>query len=236
MNNQTILLEVRQRLNKLSSNDFDNIESWMILGAFNRSQALWSRRNLHGENQKQEGDEQSTSRIDDMQVLITSTSKLLMNDRQTFYETATKIPDNYLRFKRISCNATSSCCKDPRPMVVYLGDNSNVDITLRDKNKKPSFDYAETFATFSGGNFKIYTNGEFVVQDVVLTYYRQPTRIQITGVKDMYTGLTPTADVLCDFNDDLIELLIDEMAKTLATDIESMVQRQSAQQAAESNN
>ncbi len=44
MNNATIQLKIQQRLNKLASNDFDNIECWQIVEAFNKGQVSWCRR------------------------------------------------------------------------------------------------------------------------------------------------------------------------------------------------
>ena len=41
MLNQTLIIKLKQRLNKLSSNDFDNIENWQILEAFNKAQIEW---------------------------------------------------------------------------------------------------------------------------------------------------------------------------------------------------
>lgn len=71
MLNQTIQIKFRQRLNKIASNDYDNIECWQIVEAFNKAQIEWCRRNLHGNNMFQEGDEMSKRRIDDLQVLLT---------------------------------------------------------------------------------------------------------------------------------------------------------------------
>jgi hypothetical protein len=51
MLNQTIVLKVKQRLNKLDSQDYDNLETWQIIEAFNKAQVGWCRRNLHGINQ-----------------------------------------------------------------------------------------------------------------------------------------------------------------------------------------
>jgi hypothetical protein len=236
MKNQALIVKVKLRLNKLDSNDYTNVESWMILEAFNSAQALWTRRNLHGMNQKQEGDEQSTSRIDDFQMLLVTTPKLLMNNRQEFFETAAILPKDYLRFKRISANAVNECCPEPRRLVIYIGEEANPDILLRDVNKQPSFEWAETFATFGNNKFKIYTDEKFDVQDVLLTYYRQPRRVQSAGVKDVYTGLTPTVNVECEFNEDLIEVLVYEMAGILAADIESMVQQNRDPSVVEKNN
>ena len=63
MNNTALQLKIKQRLNKLASNDYDNIECWQIVEAFNKAQLDWCRRNLHGLNVLQEGDEESTRRI-----------------------------------------------------------------------------------------------------------------------------------------------------------------------------
>jgi len=235
MNNATIQLKIKQRLNKLASNDYDNIECWNIVEAFNKGQADWCRRNLHGINLPKEGDEASTSRIDDLQVLITNyTPNLISGD--TYYETATVIPGDYLRYKRISAKVLDKCCPSPRPMVVYLAEQGNIDILLRDVNKKPSFDWAETFATFMDNRMQIYTNGEFTIDSVTFTYYRQPRKIQIAGCVDPYTQVASTIDIECEFKDDLVELLVDEAVKILAGDIESTIQMERASNSVEQNN
>lgn len=233
MLNSTILLKVKQRLNKLDSQDYDNLQDWQIIEAFNKGQVDWCRRNLHGLNIVKEGDEQSTRRIDDLQVLL-ETISLIVIDRQTFFEA--NLPTDYLQWKRVSCKAYDKCCPDPRPMVVYLAEVANVDELLRDKNKKPSFEWAETFATMQTDKLQIYTNGEFTVTEPKLIYYRQPVRIEIAGVRDPYTGNIPIVDTICEFKDDLVELFVDECAKIIAGDIESVIQMQRQSQATESNN
>ena len=234
MLNSTILLKVKQRLNKLASNDYDNLQDWQIIEAFNKGQVDWCRRNLHGLNIVKEGDEQSTRRIDDLQPLLI-TNPLTIANRKTYYESNT-IDPQFFQWKRLSAKATSECCPDPRPMVIYLAEQANVDELLRDVNKKPSFEWAEIFATVKGNKIQIYTNGEFDIASVDFTYYRQPVRIEIAGVKDPYTGLTPTVDVPCEFKDDLTEVLIDECAKIIAGDIESMLQMSRQAQSTEGNN
>ena len=71
MNNATLQLKLKQRLNKLDSQDYDNIEPWQMIEAFNKAQLEWCRRNLHGNNPYKEGDEGSKKRIDDLQILLT---------------------------------------------------------------------------------------------------------------------------------------------------------------------
>lgn len=238
MNNSTLQLKIKQRLNKLASNDYDNIECWQIVEAFNKAQVDWCRRNLHGINTLQEGDEESTRRIDDLQVLLTTVT-LAASKKDKYYEVPA-IPGDYFQYKRVSVTGKNDCCND-RPFVVYLAEQANVDQLLRDENKKPNFEWAETFATFRNNALQIYTNNEFDISKINLTYYRQPVRIQIVNCVDPYlsTAALPVisaVEVPCEFKDDIVELFIDETVKILAGDIESFNQYQRAQQSVEGNN
>ena len=234
MNNATIQLKIQQRLNKLASNDYDNIECWQIVEAFNKGQVTWCRRQLHGINQKQEGDEQSKRAIDNLQVIL-SEIPVTMQANDLYHESV-DLPSEYFEWKRISCVAKDPCCDNERRMVVYLAEEANVDELLRDKIKQPSFAWGETFCTLKDGKLRIYTNGDFEVDTASLSYYRQPRRIQIAGCVDPYTQQLSTVDVECEFKDDIIELFVDEAAKILAGDIESFPQVQTATQAVETNN
>jgi hypothetical protein len=232
MLNETIILKVKQRLNKLDSQDYDNLETWEIIEAFNKAQVEWTRRQLHGLNIVKEGDEQSTRRKDDLQVLL-DTVPAVLNNQEIFYYTV--IPDDYMQWKRIDAKAKNECCPD-KPMMIYLAEEGNVSELLRDKSKKPSFEWAETFATLQNNKILIYTNNEFELTDASLTYYKQPTRIEILGVVNPYTGTVSAANVESVFKDDIIELLIDETASILGGDIESPNQMSRGMQTGERNN
>jgi len=239
MLNSTILLKVKQRLNKLASNDFDNIQPWQIIEAFDKGQVDWCRRNLHGLNVVKEGDEQSTRRVDDFQILLTTTGRnsvpaLNMENRIFYYEA--DLPIDYLQWKRVSTEAISSCCPKPKRMIVYPAEVANRDVLLRDVNKQPNFDWAETFSTMENNKLQIYTNELFTPVNTQLVYYRQPRRIQISGVTNPYIGVPSTVNVESEFKDDIIELLIDETVKILAGDIEAINQIQRESQAVENNN
>jgi hypothetical protein len=233
MNNATLQLKIKQRLNKLASNDYDNIECWQIVEAFNKAQLEWVRRQLHASNIFKEGDEQSKRRIDDLQILMQQTN-LNVQDRVLFYESS-ELPSDYLEYKRVATLAKDECCP-PRGMTVYLAEEANVDQLLRDVNKKPSWEWGEMFATLIGNRVRLYTNDEFDLVRPSLYYYRKPINIQIAGCKDPYTQALSAADVECEFKDDIVELLIDETVSILAGDIESIIQYQRGSQSAEKNN
>jgi hypothetical protein len=232
MLNSTITIKIKQRLNKLDSQDYDNITCWQVVEAFNKAQVEWSRRQLHGINVVKEGDEQSTRRKDDLQKLLIQTP-LGSVKKDLYYEG--DVPQNYLQWKRVDIYAKKDCC-DRRRMTVYLAEEGNLNQLLRDKSKQPSFEWGETFATLINDTVHLYTNNEFEVEDAYLTYYRQPVKIQIAGCSDPYTGITSTTNVDCEFKDDIIELIIDEAVSILAGDIESGNQFSRTQESAERSN
>jgi hypothetical protein len=234
MNNLTIILKVEERLNKLSSNDYDNIEKWKIVEAFNKAMPDWCRRQLHGTNSHQTGDEQSKRRIDDLQVLLRN-HPLEMKEEDCYYGSE-NWPD-YFEYKRVSLTGATECCKRPK-FVTYLVEEANIDMLLRDELKKPNFPWGETLVTLMDNTIKVWTNNEFEIEDAFLTYYKQPTRIQIQGVTNPYDedGAISTADVICEFKDDIVEVLIDETVKIISGDIEYMTSMQVADKSVESNN
>jgi hypothetical protein len=235
MNNQTVQLKVKQRLNKLASNDYDNIETWQIVEAFNKAQVEWSRRQLHGGNIYKEGDEYSKRRIDDMQTLL---RELELNGIQedNYFETTNFPVDEYLEFKRVTAHAKDECCPEPRVMTVYLSEEANVNLIMRDPLKRPDFTWAETFCTILDNKIRIYKNKDFTIVKPVLTYYKRPTYIEFAGIANPYTGVIPPADVESEFKDDVVELIIDETAAILAGDYSEFAQSQRDQQAAERSN
>lgn len=218
MNNQLISLQVKERLNKLSSNDYDNIECWQIVEAFNKTQLEFS-------SIKAERGEESKAAMDTIGFLIQTVPLKGVNQKE-FYESVIR-PSNYMSYKRISFEGVSPSCPQPRSFVTYLGEESEKDILYRDSNKNPSFEWAETFITFIGDRFRIHTDGKFTVQNATLTYYRKPLPIQILGCVNPETGQESTIEQQCEFKDDIIQrFLIPGTIAQLSGDIESLNQYQ----------
>ncbi len=235
MENSTLLIKLKQRLNKLDSNDYDNIECWQFIEAFNKAQIEWCRRNLHGGNMYKEGDELSKKRIDDLQPLLRELS-LTGTVTNTYFESNNFPVDTYLEFKTITASASDDCCPEPRTMTVYLAEEANVSLLLRDPLKNPDFGWGETFCTMLNNTIRIYRNSNFNIVLPVLTYYQKPVYIQVEGCVDPYTGNTSLTNVNCQFKDDLVEVMLDDTAAIIAGDIENIYQQQRGTQAAERNN
>lgn len=233
MNNNLLQIKIKQRLNKLASFDYDNLECWQIAEAFNKAQLEWVRRQVYGINSRKEGSEESTGIIDDLMVLLKS-SPLTANQQKGFYEA--ELPADYLYYLRTDVYAIKQpCCLTKRRMVVYEAEEANIGILLTTDTKQPSFEWAETLATRLGNHVRVYTNDDFDITDLTLIYYRLPKEVQFLDCINPNTGEAYTVDQNCEFKNDVAEIIVDQAAAILAGDIESMNQYQRESQEIQKN-
>lgn len=231
MNVQLVWIKIKERLNKLDSNDYDNIQCWQIVEAFNKAQKEWSRRQLHGYNTMKEGMEQTTRRVTDLQVLLSDVN--LTGSNQYNYFESDNFPVDFLEFNRVSADATTKECPAKKLIVRFL-ENGNLDEWLRDPALDPNFEWGETFNTISGNKVRIYHENKFNIINPVLSYYRQPRNISLAGCPDINGN--DLGDIDPEFKDDIVELIIDDAAAILAGDIEAWNQYQRNSQNSEKNN
>jgi hypothetical protein len=217
MNNDLLQLKIKQRLNKLASFDYDNIECWQIVEAFNKIQLEWVSREI-------DRAEQSKKSLERMQILLKQASLAGTNQRR-LYESIS-LPPDYLSFKRVSFDGIKEGCKESRTFRTYLAEEANLDDLLDDPVRRPSFEWGETFMTMIGNRIHIHTNGDFLVKDPVLVYYRKPALVSIVGCVDPGTGEVSFNDQPCEFGDEIAEMLVSDTAAQLAADIESVNQVQ----------
>lgn len=210
MNNYLLQLKVKERLNKLASFDYDNIECWQFVEAFNKAQLDWARRQVYkGETTKET--------LDNLQPLLKEIS--IKGTHKTKYFETTTLPKDYLAFKKVIINGESEECNNIS-FKTYLVEEQDIEHLLADPLSKPSYKWGETLVTLIGNKVRVYTNEEFKVSNARLSYYRNPINIQIAGCANV-NGYNSTKEVECEFKDSIAELLIDETVAILASDIES---------------
>lgn len=226
-----VQIKVKERINKLDSADYDNLECWQIREAYNKAQLEWVRRQVHGKNDTQEGDEETRQRVDDLQILLTSIN--LETRQNELYFEAKHLPDNYLYIKRVTPRVSSGHCKN-KPIKSTLREEGNADEYLQDWSMSPSFEFEETFHTMINNTIRVYSNNEFDVQKITLTYYRLPREINFGTCVQMDGSSGVEIDP--EFKDDIVELIIDDAVAILAGDIESPNALQVNKQRSEINN
>ena len=211
-------LKMDLRLNKSANNEYDAIWSDVKEEVANKALLDWVRRQIRGKNQTQEGDEETTARVDDLQVLLKS-EILRVTKKDRFFETE-KIPSDYIYYKRLTPTAKKGECPSLE-IKSYFSEEANVD---DNSSIQPSFEFEETFHTMMNNKFRVYFD-DFDIEKVKLTYYRRPKKLNFSKIND-----------IIEFKDDVCEMIIDEAVKIKASDIESLNQKGLAQERVETNN
>lgn len=230
MQSDLVFIKIKERLNKIDSADYDNLECWQAREAYNKAQLEWVRRQVHGKNDTQEGDEETRQRVDDLQFLLTPIS-IDVEEFPVFFQA--NLPGNYLYFKRLTPIVSHGKCKN-KAIKSTLREEANVDEYLQDYSMRPSFEFEETFHTLISNTARVYANEDFYVEKINLIYYRLPREIDF-GQCQHLDGTDGSA-VDPEFKDDIVELIIDDAVSILAGDIESVNQVQLPKQRSETNN
>lgn len=233
MDVNTTILKIKQRLNKLDSSDYDNIQCWQIKEAVNKAQLEWIRRQVHGTNIHKEGDEETRMRVDDLQPLLIQTTLSGTNTADGYFETQL-FPTDYLYQKRLRPYASSPTCAEFEFNGLYPIEEANVNDWYTDSNKEPNDEWAETFYTFMGNRIRIYTKNKFSISRADFVYYRKPSMFDISGCENI--DGTAGINAPLEFKDDVAELIVEQAASILAGDIESVNQEQLLQNKIEQNN
>lgn len=206
------------RMNKSASGDYDNLWSYVKEEAFSKGINEWVRRQVHGKNQTQEGDEESRMRVDDLQVLLKT--DVISSRKKGLYNQTDRFPADYLYFKRLTPIVSKGNCESVR-IKSHLREEANVD----DLANLPSFDFEETFHTIINNRAHVYHNDDFKIEKIEITYYRKPKTYSFKKL-----------DTIVEFKDDVCDLIVDEACKIIASDLESLNQKSLAEQRAEINN
>lgn len=215
---EDVSAKIDLRLNKSASADYDNIWGFAKEEAFNKAVSEWVRRQKRGKNQTREGDEETTTRVDDLQLLLKDETLTSVN--KGIYNETSKVPSDYLYFKRVTPYVTKGTCKNVT-IKSSLREEANVD----ELRTMPSFDFEETFHTIINNRVRLYHNNDFSVIKIILTYYRKPK---------LYDFKKSSA--IIEFKDDVCEMLVDEACAILASDMESFNAKQVLENRKEFNN
>jgi hypothetical protein len=173
-----------------------------------------------------EGQEESTIRIDDLQIFLTS-EYLNFGNKDEYKVITNNLPDKYRYYNRLTVYVSNGDCNEFRLKSMFI-ENGNVDDYLTDYNKSPSFDFEETFHTLLNNKFEVYHNNDFEIQKIELYYYRDPLKINI------YDNTLSLEEL--EIKNDLFYLIADETTNIIGGDTSNMIASQIAEKRVEQNN
>lgn len=119
------------------------------------------------------------------------------------------LPENYFDLANLHVYADKDECKKQR-MTTFEAKIEDIEELLTDESNKPSFEYRETFFLTSNKKAIVYKDG-FLINKVLLSYYRYPVQVDISGY--IHLDGTPSEDINPELDDKAIDRVLVAMSK-----------------------
>lgn len=104
-----------------------------------------------------------------------------------------KLPENYLDLSEVKAKAKQEDCSDI--MYLFEAKSENLNELLQDADNKPSFKWRESFYLINSNNISIYTDDEFSIEKILLSYYRYPNQIALINPEDPESGFNELIEI-----------------------------------------
>lgn len=229
----SLLYKIDQKLNKLASNEHQQIQLEDKILALNEAQIKLIKQKVDGAYTGL-GLDSFRKRYEDLQILIENYDvsplplKKADDKLNQWYASLEDLAPKYLFYIDSYIVADKDRCKNRRIWINRgLTKHGDLQFILENSNLKPSFEYQESFITISDNNVLTYTDGTFTPSKIYISYLRYPKYINKAG----YTNLEGeiTEDQNCELPDYLENELVDLAVMDLAGYTENVSALQTAQ-------
>lgn len=228
----SLLYKIDQKLNKLSTNEHQQIPLEDKILALNEAQIKLIKQKVDGISTVSGlGLDAFKKRYEDLQSLVESYNHqpldlTLKNEEvhQWFAPLHNLVP-KYMFYLDSYILADKGRCKD---RVIWvnrdLSKHGDLQFILNNDHYKPSFEYQETFNFLSSDEISVFTDGTFTPTKIYIMYMRYPQYIDKAGYIKL-DGL-PSVDSNCELETYLEDELLDLTVQNLAmyTENQSAVQ------------
>lgn len=161
------------KVEKNSTNDNSSIDRgrWVLI--FNEAQNKFIEFNLQNRG------------VDDVRYI----QRFLNIDQKIPYSSKTQdyynfpLPKNYLDLADARAEISIEGCKPQKAYLVEVRPE-NLNEKLQDEYYKPSFKWRETLFLVNSENISVYTLGEFIVNNLILSYYRYPNQAKLQDAEN----------------------------------------------------
>jgi len=231
----SLLYKIDQRLNKLSTNEHQQIQLEDKILALNEAQIKLIKQKVDGISVTSGlGMDAFKKRYEDLQSLVMDYNhqplKLELNDPGLNQWSANVhlLEPKYMFYVDSYALADKGKCKDRKIWINRdLAKHGDLQFILNNVHYKPSFEYQETFNFLASDKISIFTDGTFTPSNIYIMYMRYPEYIDKEGYIK-FDG-NPSINNDCELETYLEDELLDLTVQNLAMYTENASAVQSAQ-------
>jgi hypothetical protein len=228
----SLLYKIDQKLNKLSTNEHQQIALEDKILALNEAQIKLIKQKVDGASTVSGlGLDAFKKRYEDLQSLVVTynhqplTLTILNEELHQWKANLHRLDPKYMFYIDSYVIADKGRCKDRKIWINRdLAKHGDLQFILNNDHYKPSFEYQETFNFISSDEISIFTDGTFTPKTVNISYMRYPQYINKEGYI-MLDG-EPSFDQDCELElyleDELLDLTVQNLA--MYTENQSAVQ------------
>jgi hypothetical protein len=237
----SLLYKIDQRLNKLSTNEHQQIQLEDKILALNEAQIKLIKQKVDNiSTVSQMGLDSFKKRYEDLQSLVVDYNhqplSLVESDKEIHQWKANihQLEPQYMFYVDSYVLADKGRCKNRKIWINRdLAKHGDLQFIMNNDHYKPSFEYQETFNFLSSDDISIFTDGTFTPNTINIMYMRYPVYINKTGFI-MFDG-QPSFDQDCELETYLEDELLDLTVENLAMYTENQSAVQNAQYRIQTN-
>jgi hypothetical protein len=237
----SLLYKIDQKLNKLSTNEHQQINLEDKILALNEAQIKLIKQKVDGQNTVSGlGLDAFKKRYEDLQSLVVTYNHqpldltLLNAELNQWKANIHLLEPKYMFYIDSYVIADKGRCTNRKIWINRdLAKHGDIQFILNNDHYRPSFEYQETFNFLSSDEISIFTDGTFTPKQIFISYMRYPDYINKEGYI-MLDGET-SYDQNCELETYLEDELLDITVQSLAMYTENMSAVQTAQMRIQTN-
>jgi hypothetical protein len=237
----SLLYKIDQKLNKLSTNEHQQIALEDKILALNEAQIKLIKQKVDGfSTVSGQGFDSFKKRYEDLQSLVVNyiDGELPLTIKNVeLNQWSANIHDldpKYMFYVDSYILASKGRCTDRKIWINKdLAKHGDLSLLLNNTHYKPSFEYQETFNFISSDEISVFTDGTFTPSNVYISYMRYPVYIDKAGYVN-FDG-DDSIDQNCELELYLEDELVDLTVQNLAMYTENQSAVQSAQMRIQTN-
>jgi len=228
----SLLYKIDQKLNKLSTNEHQQIQLEDKILALNEAQIKLIKQKIDGISiVSQLGQDSFKKRYEDLQSLVMDynhqplTLTLKDPNINQWVASVHDLLPKYMFYVDSYLLADKGRCKDRKIWINRdLAKHGDIQFILNNDHYKPSFEYQETFNILASDEISIFTDGTFEPVTLNIMYMRYPVYINKEGyiMLDGQPSINTDCELELYLEDELLDLTVQNLA--MYTENQSAVQ------------